>query len=65
MEDKNVCEYCIEGRSICDENTKYIGIELHAPERKLVAYGLDAFGWDTSVLTEIKYCPMCGRKLGE
>lgn len=50
---------------MCDDNKKDLGIEFHSGTAKLVAYGLDEFGWDISVECKINYCPMCGRRLGE
>lgn len=58
-----MCEYCENGKSMCNSNTKDLGIELHSGTAKLVAYGLDEFGWDISVECNIDYCPMCGRRL--
>lgn len=58
-----MCEHCKEGKGIC-KNRKELGIELDSGRAKLVAYGLDKFGWDISVECNINYCPMCGRRLG-
>ena len=57
-----MCEYCEKGKSMCNRNTKDLGIELDSGTAKLVAYTLDGFGWDISVSCDIKYCPMCGRR---
>lgn len=58
------CEYCEDGKGICRDNKRELGIELHSASSKLVAYGLDKANWDISVECKINYCPMCGRKLG-
>lgn len=60
-----MCKYCEKGKSMCDDNKKDLGIEFHSGTAKLVAYGLDEFGWDISVSCDINYCPMCGRRLGD
>lgn len=60
---RKVCKYCYEGKTICEDNRKELGIELHSGTSKLVAYGLDKANWDISVECKINYCPMCGRKL--
>ena len=59
-----MCEYCEEGKRICRDNRRELGIEIHSAKSKLIAYGLDKNGWDISVECNIKYCPMCGKKLG-
>jgi len=59
------CDYCQGGKTICDKNKNYLGIELHSATQCLVAYGIDKCGWDVSVCTKVNYCPMCGRKLGD
>lgn len=59
-----MCEYCEKGKSMCNSNTKDLGIELHSGTAKLVAYGLDEFGWDISVECNINYCPMCRKEAG-
>lgn len=59
-----MCEFCEEGKSMCNSNTKDLGIELHSGTAKLVAYGLDEFGWDISVSCDINYCPMCRKEAG-
>lgn len=61
----NMCEYCIEGKAICEENRDELGIELQSGAGYLVAYGLDKMNWDISVMAKINFCPMCGRKLIE
>lgn len=62
-EKSDECEYCKNGKGICIDNKKELGIELHSAKSKLVAYGLDKNNWDISVECNINYCPMCGRKL--
>lgn len=57
-----MCEYCEDGKGICRNNKRELGIELHSGSSKLVAYGLDKANWDISVECKINYCPMCGRK---
>lgn len=59
-----MCMYCEKGKSMCNSNIKDLGIELHSGTSKLVAYGLDEFGWDISVSCDIKYCPMCRKEAG-
>ena len=59
-----MCKYCEEGKSMCNSNTKDLGIELHSGTAKLVAYGLDEFGWNISVSCNINYCPMCRKEAG-
>ena len=59
-----MCEYCEKGKSMCNSNTKDLGIELHSGTAKLVAYGLDEFGWDISVECNINYRPMCRKEAG-
>jgi hypothetical protein len=56
------CEYCNNAIPICNRNRNEIGIELHSGSGHLIAYGKDHYGWDISVSTKIKYCPMCGRE---
>ena len=58
------CEYCKNGKGICIDNKRELGIELHSAKSKLVAYGLDKNNWDISVECNIKYCPMCRQKVG-
>lgn len=58
-----MCDYCVKGKSICDTNREELGIELHSGTCKLIAYGLDKHGWNISVECDIKYCPICGRRL--
>ena len=57
-----MCMYCEKGKSMCNSNIKDLGIELHSGTSKLVAYGLDEFGWDISVSCDINYCPMCRKE---
>lgn len=59
-----MCMYCEKGKSMCNSNIKDLGIELHSGTSKLVAYGLDEFGWDISVSCDINYCPMCRKEVG-
>ena len=59
-----MCMYCEKGKSICNSNIKDLGIELHSGTSKLVAYGLDEFGWNISVSCNINYCPMCRKEAG-
>lgn len=59
-----MCEYCEKGKSMCNSNTKDLGIELHSANSKLVAYGLDKQGWDISIECNINYCPMCRKEAG-
>lgn len=59
-----MCMYCEKGKSMCNSNIKDLGIELHSGTSKLVAYGLDEFGWDISVSCDINYCPMCRKEAG-
>lgn len=59
-----MCEYCEKGKSMCNRNTKDLGIELDSGTAKLVAYTLDEFGWDISVSCDINYCPMCRKEAG-
>ena len=59
-----MCMYCEKGKSMCNSNTKDLGIEFHSVTSKLIAYGLDEQGWDISVECNINYCPKCGRRLG-
>ena len=54
-----MCEYCEDGKGICRDNKRELGIELHSGTSKLVAYGLDKANWDISVECKINYCPMC------
>ena len=63
--DGGKCKYCQEGHSISEKNRNALGIELHSGTRKIIAYGIDRFGWDISIECNIKHCPMCGRKLGD
>lgn len=58
------CKHCYKGVGIC-KNREELGIELHSAIGKLIAYGLDKYGWDISVECNINYCPMCGRKIKE
>ena len=51
------------GKGICRDNRRELGIALHSGISKLVAYGLDKSNWDISVECKIYFCPMCGRKL--
>lgn len=59
-----MCKYCEKGKSMCNSNTKDLGIELHSANSKLVAYGLDKQGWDISIECNINYCPMCRKEAG-
>lgn len=59
-----MCKYCEKGKSMCNSNTKDLGIELHSANSKLVAYGLDKQGWDISIECNINYCPMCRKEVG-
>ena len=36
-----MCEYCKDGKGICRDNKRELGIELHSGNKKLVAYGID------------------------
>lgn len=58
-----MCEYCEKGKPICEENRDELGIELQGGEGCLVVHGLDKMNWDISVKANIRFCPMCGRKL--
>lgn len=58
-----MCEYCEDGKGICRNNRKELGIELHNGNSILVAYGLDKQNWDISVESKINYCPMCRKKV--
>ena len=57
-----MCKYCEKGKSMCNSNTKDLGIELHSANSKLVAYGLDKQGWDISIECNINYCPFCRKE---
>ena len=59
----NKCEYCQDGKGICRDNRRELGIELHSGSCRLVAYGLDKQNWDISVECKINYCPMCREKV--
>lgn len=58
-----MCEYCEDGKGICINNTRQLGIELHSGSSKLVAYGLDKQNWDISVECKINFCPMCRKRV--
>ena len=60
-----MCEYCEDGKGICRENRKELGIELDGGKGKLIVYGTDLYNWDIGVECKINFCPMCGRTLGK
>ena len=58
-----MCEYCDGGKPLVIGKTNDQGIAIQFPDR-LIAYGYDIHGSGSNgLVTTIKYCPMCGRKL--
>lgn len=58
-----MCEYCDGGKPLVIGKTNDQGIAIQFPDR-LMAYGYDIHGSGSNgLVTTIKYCPMCCRKL--
>lgn len=57
------CDYCMGAKPMILGDTNDKGIAIQYPNR-LVAYGYDIHGSGSNgLITQIKYCPMCGREL--
>ncbi len=57
------CDYCMGAKPMILGDTNDKGIAIQYPNR-LMAYGYDIHGFGSNALiTQIKYCPMCGREL--
>ena len=60
---KEYCEFCFGGKALVIDKTNNVGIAIQYPNR-LIAYGYDIHGFGSNgIITKIKYCPMCGRRL--
>ena len=55
------CRYCEDEKPIVKGQMGDISVAIQLPN-KLVAYDYGIFGCD-SVIVEINFCPMCGKKL--
>ena len=59
------CDYCSGNRKLVDLVVRGNGAEIEIREDRLVldaSFGGGSFGCHQSL--EIKFCPMCGEKLG-
>ncbi len=57
------CEYCEGAKPLAIGKTNDIGIAVRWPD-ELIAYGYDIHGSGSNgLIAQIKFCPMCGRKL--
>lgn len=57
------CEYCEGAKPLVIGKTNDMGITVRWPD-ELMAYGYDVHGSGSNgLIAQIKFCPMCGRKL--
>lgn len=63
---KGHCEFCVGGKALLIDKANDVGIAIQYPNR-LIAYRYDIYGLyglgSNSITINIKYCPMCGRRL--